>query len=311
MNKEKFCLRWNDFEKNINSAFKELKDDKDFFDVTIVCADEQIQAHKVILSACSPFFKNILRRNPHNHPLLYMHGVTYLDLVAVLDFMYHGEVNIAQEELNSFLAVAESLRIKGLTQSESQASQEISNLQSKTKSLVSKFEPVKSKNSNNISEDEIQEIANVKTEPATTLQSEVYNTERGLSNHNAVSTLETTYIEENYESYRENTVTDAQADVSYNSVYGEASSGYASLSDPNGLLQFTVKDSSDNKYYCTLCDKFSHASRNNTRNHVESHHFPNMFSYECDQCDQVFGSKSNFAMHKSRKHKLKQPSILS
>ena len=74
--------------------------------------------------------------------------------------------------------------------------------------------------------------------------------------------------------------------------------GYASFSDPNDLLQFTVKDSSDNKYYCTLCDKFSHASRNNTTNLVESYHFPNMFSYGCDQCDQVFGSKSNFAMHK-------------
>ena len=31
-------------------------------------------------------------------------------------FQYHGEVNVAQEELNSFLAVAEELRVKGLTQ---------------------------------------------------------------------------------------------------------------------------------------------------------------------------------------------------
>jgi hypothetical protein len=55
MNSEKFCLRWNDFEGNISAAFRELRDDKDFFDVTLACDDEQIQAHKVILSACSPF----------------------------------------------------------------------------------------------------------------------------------------------------------------------------------------------------------------------------------------------------------------
>ena len=118
MSSEKFCLRWNDFESNISSAFKELRDDKDFFDITLACDDEQIQAHKVILSACSPFFRNVLRRNPHQHPLLYLKGVKYTDLQSVLNFMYHGEVNVAQEELNSFLSVAEDLRVKGLTQNQ-------------------------------------------------------------------------------------------------------------------------------------------------------------------------------------------------
>ena len=122
MGTEKFCLRWNDFESNISTAFRELRDDKDFFDVTLACEDEQIQAHKVILSACSPFFRTVLRRNPHQHPLLYLKGVKFSDLQSVLNFMYHGEVNVAQEELNSFLAVAEELRVKGLTQNQPQNS---------------------------------------------------------------------------------------------------------------------------------------------------------------------------------------------
>ena len=116
---EKFCLRWNDFESNISDAFKDLREQKDFFDVTLACDDSQIEAHKVILSACSPFFRNILRRNPHQHPLLYIKGVKYKELVSVLNFMYMGEVNVVQEELNSFLAVAEELRVKGLTQNNS------------------------------------------------------------------------------------------------------------------------------------------------------------------------------------------------
>jgi len=120
---EKFCLRWNDFESNISVAFRELREDKDFFDVTLACDDDQIQAHKVILSACSPFFRSVLRKNPHQHPLLYLKGVKYADLLAVLNFMYHGEVNVAQEELNSFLAVAEDLRVKGLTQNNSSSSE--------------------------------------------------------------------------------------------------------------------------------------------------------------------------------------------
>ena len=118
-NTEKFCLRWNDFETNISGAFKELREEKDFFDVTLACENEQLQAHKLILSACSPFFRTILRRNKHEHPLLYLKGVNYANLVSVLNFMYHGEVNVAQEELNSFLAIAEDLQVKGLTQTNS------------------------------------------------------------------------------------------------------------------------------------------------------------------------------------------------
>ena len=122
MSSDKFCLRWNDFESNISVAFRELREDKDFFDVTLACEEEQVQAHKVILAACSPFFRGILKKNQHAHPLLYMRNVKHTDLLAVLNFMYHGEVNVAQEDLNSFLAVAEELKVKGLTQGDQRGS---------------------------------------------------------------------------------------------------------------------------------------------------------------------------------------------
>merc|ERR1711892_152449 len=116
MTENKLCLHWKDFEANMTVALKDLREEKDFFDVTIACDDNQIQAHKVILSACSTFFRNLLRRNPHQHPLLYLKGVQYKDLLGILDFMYNGEVNVAEEELKQFLAVAADLKVKGLTQ---------------------------------------------------------------------------------------------------------------------------------------------------------------------------------------------------
>jgi len=146
-NSEKFCLRWNDFERNISSAFRDIRDEKEFFDVTIACEDEQLQAHKVILSACSPFFRSVLRRNqPANQQgslVLYLKGVTYRDMESVLNFMYHGEVNVAQDDLNSFLAVAEELRVKGLTQSTSGGSDasNTSTLPPKSTSLPSRRRP--------------------------------------------------------------------------------------------------------------------------------------------------------------------------
>merc|ERR1719339_767189 len=120
---------------------------RSFFDVTIACEDEQLQAHKVILSACSPFFRSVLRRNqPANQQgtlVLYLKGVTYRDMESVLNFMYHGEVNVAQDDLNSFLAVAEELRVKGLTQSTSGGSDasNTSTLPPKSSTLPSRRRP--------------------------------------------------------------------------------------------------------------------------------------------------------------------------
>merc|ERR1712129_92845 len=62
----------------------------------------------------SPFFMNLLRKNKHPHPLIYMRGVKSIDLVPIVDFLYFGEANVYQENLDSFLAVAEELQLKGL-----------------------------------------------------------------------------------------------------------------------------------------------------------------------------------------------------
>ena len=71
--------------------------------------------YKVILGSSSPFFENLLRRNKHAHPLIYMRGVKSEDLLAIIDFLYCGETNVYQENLDSFLAIAEELKLKGLT----------------------------------------------------------------------------------------------------------------------------------------------------------------------------------------------------
>ena len=115
MMSEKLCLQWNDFKTNANQAFGNLREDLDFADVTLACEDgHQVEAHKVILAASSPFFKNLLVKNKHTHPLVYMRGVKSEDLAAIVDFLYCGEANVLQENLDSFLALAEELRLKGL-----------------------------------------------------------------------------------------------------------------------------------------------------------------------------------------------------
>ena len=178
MDTEKFCLKWNEFETNLSVAFRELREEKDFFDVTLACDDSQIEAHKVIVSACSPFFRNVLRRNPHPHPLIFLKGVKFKELLSVINFMYMGEANVAQDELNTFLAVAEELEVKGLTQktTESPKQEDYSQSECGAKDHVKKKtlppphkhigtnQPAAKKNWRN--EHKIQEVTAVKSEPS-------------------------------------------------------------------------------------------------------------------------------------------------
>ena len=122
---EKFCLKWNDFQENLNTAFGALRKDIDFTDVTLACEDgHQVEAHKVILTASSPFFQKMLRKNKHTNPLIYMRGMKSEDLVAIVDFLYYGETDIQQDNLENFLKIAEELDLKGLNQTQIEDSEE-------------------------------------------------------------------------------------------------------------------------------------------------------------------------------------------
>merc|ERR1712142_881548 len=112
---EKFKLAWTHFETSTLDFVKTILVSNDFSDVTLVCEDEnQIKVHKVILSACSPLFKNILMKNPHPNPLIFLTNITWQNLANLMQFVYTGGVEIEQENLSSFIADANRLQINGL-----------------------------------------------------------------------------------------------------------------------------------------------------------------------------------------------------
>jgi len=116
---EKYCLKWNDFTTNLSSAFNELRDDEDFFDVTLLTEESEIRCHKLILGACSPHFRTIIKRLANiQNPAIYLRGVRHEDIKNILEFMYLGEVSVTQQDLDSFLSVAQDLCIKGLSQND-------------------------------------------------------------------------------------------------------------------------------------------------------------------------------------------------
>ena len=115
-----YSFKWNNFRTNLSNGIQQLRNDNEFLDITL-CSDngeESIQAHQIILAACSPLFRQILKAQNNNKsnscPILYLKGVYQDDLFALLDYMYQGETSVAVDSVNSFLALAEDLEVKGL-----------------------------------------------------------------------------------------------------------------------------------------------------------------------------------------------------
>jgi len=307
---EKFCLRWNDFESNVSTAFRDLREEKDFFDVTLACDDSQVDAHKVILAACSPFFRNVLRRNPHQHPLLYLKGVKYKELVCVLNFMYQGEVNVAQEELNTFLAVAEDLKVKGLTQGNSSSSDIKTKSESKSTprnvsdqpaakrprpAPVQSYQPPA-----HAQDDDIQEVVPVKAEPGSAAMAPVIdNTGYGAADQSGAVALEETYAEDNYD---------------YGGYDAEGYDDGSGMIDPNtgmplvaadgnkGEIESKMKEDVTGAHWrCLDCD-FASPYRHVLFNHVESKHIQTV-GYNCQYCAKFCPSRNALRSHVSRQHK--------
>lgn len=144
---DQYCLRWNNHHPNLIAMFSSLLLNDQMVDVTLISENREIHAHKIVLSACSPFFqvcafhlttenkcfvsevihlclnlfllflkllKNIFLRNSCKHPVIVLTGIKYLHMKSLIEFIYNGEVNIYQENLNELLRIANILKIKGL-----------------------------------------------------------------------------------------------------------------------------------------------------------------------------------------------------
>ena len=115
---EKFCLKWNDFSSNVSKSFGLFRTADYLHDVTLVSDDyKQVSAHKLVLSACSEYFRNIFKNNHTkniHHLLLCLDGISSTDLENIVDYIYNGEIQIYQDNLDRFLTIAQRFRLEGL-----------------------------------------------------------------------------------------------------------------------------------------------------------------------------------------------------
>jgi len=281
-----FNLDWSNFPENSVNSIKESRADGAFTDVTLVCEDDQVEAHRVILAASSPFFNSILRRIQHPHPLIFLKDVRARDLTALVDFMYNGRTDVLEDDLPLFMSLAESIQLKGI-------SSEIENI-----SLNQNKERAKHK------------YSKVKIEPITHKETqEIIDTEDKSS---IATTIAKTCIEDN-------TIEDAEAENSsaenvkvHNIIKGTmhmtTEEGDMKKSrvvvDKHEDLDQVIKTlifSEDGMSNCTMCGKSS-KTLHSIITHIEANHIMGLM-HTCNFCTKFCRTRDALRKHIIRIHK--------
>ena len=237
----------------------------DFSDVTLVTGEDQhIEAHRTILSACSPFFKAMLSKNRHSHPMIYMRGLKAKDLEAAIDFMYTGEANIFQDDLDCFLNLAEELKLNGLT-------------------------GVKD-------EDDIVDSVDA---IATSVKSEIVS-KKNKSPAKSIDTVEKVSWKHELSKIRKSIHTISQ-DTSV-VEFSKDMVPFEKNEDVESRINSMMKKNKELKWTCTVCGKIVR-DKTNLYQHIEANHMEGV-SHHCNHCGKISRSKDSLRHHVSAQHKL-------
>ena len=264
---EKLHLQRVDFKDNVDTLFRRLKDKCDFVDVTLACEDgQQVEAHKVILATSSPFFLNLLSRNTHAHPLVFMRGLKFNDLMAIIDFVYLGEVKVSSENLDSFLCIAKDLKLEGLADEATVEARDVKeSLIFPTKREESQYFPTKR-----------EESQYSQQENESPMESNEYETP-GPAFRAAHET--------------------AKSEVS--NILRELHEKVRSMMNESKNLIPDGKHRTRKAWICKVCGK--EGVRTNIMNHIEAHHLDGIV-IPCKSCDKTFHSRNALTQHKLKHH---------
>jgi len=264
-----FYLKWNDFHANMSSSLQGLRLGNDFFDVTLACDDAEIKAHKVVLASSSEFLKRVLQRSSSPHPWLYFKGIKGSAMNAIVEFLYTGEADVCQEDLDSFMVNAKELEVKGLSINQSQE-----NLLPSSQIKVSK---------------ETFEVDKAYSEEAT------IDHKSTLDHEKLFELSSTTDISD------EGPFSDISLEMPNNLDNSQIDSSTLSSTFTNEKVLEENISISDGLLQCNFCGK-TDKSKQNLLNHVETH-LNN--SYICSKCNKFFKTKNSLSVHLSRTHKNK------
>jgi len=291
-------LNWNDYPSSLSNSAKDMINDKEFMDVTLVFDDdEQICSSKFMLSICSPFFRRILKRNSHIHPLIYLKGIRSTNMRKIINFIFHGEIFVTEEELESFLENAKDLEVKGLSAAthinKSSTGAEYRN----EKRTSTRIETIKSEPQ--ISEEEALAVESLETD-----------VDENTSLNKQIKLEQVSYCDEGGDVFSNDSTNENQNELMDNDDGNIViDNNPAELVLDNFYKQYDEETSKlfnqgnvltrNGACKCKFCGK-ELSNKDTLKKHMEIH-MNN--SYECNLCWKTFGTKNSFNVHMSRRHK--------
>ena len=305
---EMLCLQWDEFKQNTSSAFANFRGDPDLMDVTLACVDgQQMEAHRVILAASSPTFRNFFRRNKHPHPLIFMTETKSSDLSAILDFLYFGEANVQQTDLESFLAIADRLHLDGLMGATSDKRPHEQNVHQD--GLISGPKPEQ-----NVHQDRVigpKREQNV-DQGLTSSEENLKENESDSNGKSATKSISSDAKNKSDSTFKNVEKVEKRFDAKADVLTDSMKSTVVMQNKFNGALDLEIQAMMEmtrnrirngkverHSYLCKICGKEGHGS--NIKKHIERNHLEGL-SVPCDYCEKKFKSRSALVQHKIANH---------
>jgi len=271
-NTDKFCLKWSEFETNIREFFRDLREDQNQFDVTLATDDEyQIQAHKLILSAGSKFFCNIMTQTKHPNPFIYLKGIKREQIENILDFLYNGETNVAQDDLNNFFETAHVLQLRGFQNERPKITIE-------TKQVMTQYENSREPICDSL-EVQADNLNHIDTGEVEKRENHQLNTDEKLD--------------------LQNTLIDLEIEKMLEKNDGLWKCKVCSKTSKFSLKQHAETHIKDVVLTCHICNKTSR-NRKNLKEHISNYHSGIIF--DCDTCGKTGMSKKLYKQHERIHH---------
>ena len=301
MHSEKYTLTWHSYPDYLREIMQEMMTTENFTDVTIVTDDQKtIKAHRNILSACSPVFKNILQIEVNNcsHPVIYLRGIQHSEIESILRFIYLGEANLYEERMNEFLSVSKNLEIKQLCEDD-------------------KFDAYKSDPSNEIQEDDDVKYENItEKEIMSTLEleptdgNELVRSVINIVGSNIPCDKQFPKNSKNVHAHIRSVHDGENRDIAEFPPHALHEDGgnvetqaQTEPSNPNNAAYSRVQSmkdvSGEAKFQCKECERMFN-SYQALRYHTKSKHEGE--KYVCNQCDQQFTALNGLTIHIQSKH---------
>ena len=277
MHPENFSLTWHTYSDHLRDMMKELMMKDDFADVTLVSENRKhMKAHKNILSACSPVLKDIVKLEQSAKPIIYMKGIKFSELEAIMQFMYLGEATLHEERMKEFLSVAKSLEIKKLCNVKTETNNDDDPLSSNPVTFI-KYSEEQTRESSQMN----QSSKDMKDRKGEIGVHGKYNCKYCLKTFVSRGALWT-----------------HKQSVHKGRKYGCNHCDFQSSLKGN-LKKHIMSQHEGLRYACDQCD-YQATQQANLRKHIESTH--EGVKYACDQCDFQAATQFSLKVHIESKH---------